>query len=316
MSSAARTFRIATRRSKMALAQTHAIIDALKAKAPQHAYELVEIVSDGCYDRFKGDLKQLGGKGAFTRALDVAILNGEADMAMHSMKDVPTDEDLAKGLVIGAAMPRGDIRDVAVCRQGESFVGLKAGAKVGTSSIRRAAQIKAHFPHLTIVPLRGNADTRIGKVDSKEVDAAILAKAGLERIGLEGRISEVFEPDMMMPSCAQGIVGVTCRADDEDLKALLKDINCEDSYTCLMAERAMLIDLGGNCHTPVGGYCEITKNRNLRLIALVASADGSTVIRGRAKMGFDEGVALGRDVAKQLLDQGAEKIIKDATPEA
>lgn len=297
----------------MALAQTNAVIDALKKVAPEHTYEIVEIVSDGCYERFKGNLKELGGKGSFTRALDGAILMGDADMAMHSMKDVPTDEDLAEGLCIAAAMARGDIRDVAVCRAGESFVGLPEGSKVGTSSVRRASQLQAHFPHLDVVPLRGNADTRIGKVDSKEVDAAILAKSGLERISLEGRISEVFEPDMIMPSCSQGVVGVVCRTEDADLRGLLSQISDEDSMTCLVAERAMLEKLGGNCHTPVGGYCEVTKNRNLRLIALVASADGKTVIRGREKLTYDNPVALGHAVAQKLLEQGAREIIDACT---
>lgn len=308
-----RTFRIASRRSKMALAQTNRVIDALKEVAPEHTYDIIEIVSDGCYDRFKGDLKELGGKGAFTKALDGAILGNDADMAMHSMKDVPTDEVLPDGLEIAAAMTRGDIRDVAVCREGQSFVGLKEGAKVGTSSIRRAAQIKAHFPHLNVVPLRGNADTRIKKVDDREIDAAILAKSGLERIGLAHRICEVFEPDMIMPSAAQGIVGVMCRSDDDDLKALLAKINDADTMACLTAERAMLTKLGGNCYTPVGGYCEVTKNKNLRLIALVSSADGATMVRGRAKLEYANPKTLGYTVADELIEQGAQKLIDACT---
>jgi len=308
-----RTFRIASRRSKMALAQTNRVIDALKEVAPQHTYNIIEIVSDGCYDRFKGDLKELGGKGAFTKALDAAILQNDADMAMHSMKDVPTDEILPEGLTIAAAMTRGDIRDVAVCREGESFVGLKEGAKVGTSSIRRAAQIKAHFPHLKVVPLRGNADTRIQKVDDRQIDAAILAKSGLERINLAHRISEVFEPDMIMPSAAQGIVGVMCRTDDIDLKTLLAQISDENTMTCLTAERAMLTKLGGNCYTPVGGYCEVTKNNNLRLIALVASEDGQTMVRGRNKLDYTSAKTLGYTVADELLAQGAQKLIDACT---
>ncbi len=311
-----RPLKIASRRSKMALVQTNLIIQKLKEIEPGLQCEIVEIVADGDYEKFKGAIKDLGGKGAFIKSLEVAILKGDADMAMHSMKDVPTDEDLPKGLKIAAVLKRSDIRDAAVCRQGEEFVALKEGAKVGTSSVRRASQLKAHFPHLEIVPLRGNADTRIQKVDDEEVDAAILARCGLQRIDAAHRISEVFEPDIMCPSAAQGIVGVECRTDDKELLALLAKMNHTDTFTCLMAEREMLKMLGGNCHTPVGGFCEITANRNLRLIAMVATPDGKTVLRGRAKMPFDQPLELGRAVAKQLLDQGAADIINKCSEAA
>lgn len=304
-----RTFRIASRRSKMALAQTNRIIAELKKVAPEHDYVIHEVVADGDYEKFKGDLKQIGGKGAFVKALEIDLLNGKADMAMHSMKDVPGDVDLPDGLVIPAMLARDDLRDAVICRAGETFVGLKAGARVGTSSVRRGAQLKMAFPHLDIVPLRGNADTRVAKVDAREVDAAILAVAGLRRIGLEHRISEVFEPDMMLPCVGQGVVGVECRADDAVVMELLGKINHGDTFTCITAERAMLKVLQGNCHTPIGGYCEITANRNLRLIALVSSLDGAEVMRGRNKMPFDKPVELGRAVAEELLAQGAKRLL-------
>lgn len=305
----ARTFRIASRRSKMALAQTNRIIAELKKVAPEHEYVIHEVVSDGDYEKYKGDLKQIGGKGAFVKALESDLLEGKADMAMHSMKDVPGDVDLPEGLVIPAMLERDDLRDAVVCRDGESFVGLKTGARVGTSSVRRAAQIRMAFPHLEVVPLRGNADTRVGKVDSGEVDAAILALAGLRRIGLENRVSEVFEPDTMLPCVGQGVVGVECKEDDAEAMALLARINHEETFACVTAERAMLKVLQGSCHTPIAGYCVVTANRNLRLIAMVSSMDGREVVRGRQKLAFEQVEELGQDVAQQLLEQGAKRLI-------
>ncbi|MCP5405623.1 MAG: hydroxymethylbilane synthase [Pseudomonadaceae bacterium] len=304
-----RTFRIASRRSKMALTQTNRIIAALKAVAPQHEYVIHEVVADGDYEKFKGDLQQIGGKGAFVKALEHDMLDGKADMAMHSMKDVPGDVDLPEGLVIPAVLERDDLRDAVVCRVGETFVGLKDGAKVGTSSVRRAAQLKMAFPHLDVVPLRGNADTRVGKVDSGEVDAAVLALAGLRRIGLEGRVSEVFEPDMMLPAVAQGVVAIECKADDKEALELLAKINHADTFACITAERAMLKALQGGCHTPIAGYCVITANRNLRLIAMVSSLDGKEVLRGRNKLPFEQAEELGRSVAEELLGQGARQLL-------
>lgn len=293
----------------MAMAQTNHVIRLLRAIAPEHEFVPHEVVSDGCYERFQGDLQTIGGKGAFVKALEIDMLEGRADMAMHSLKDVPGDVDLPDGLVIPCMLERQDLRDAAVCREGVSFVGLKAGSKVGTSSVRRAAQLKMNFPHLEVVPLRGNADSRVAKVDSGEIDAAILAASGLRRIGLEGRICEVFEPDVMLPAVGQGVVCVECRSGDAEVRALLERINHADTFTCVQAERSMLRVLQGGCHSPIAGYCELTANRNLRLIAMVSSLDGKTVVRARAKMAYTEAAALGRAVAEDLLDQGAAPLL-------
>lgn len=233
-------------------------------------------------------------------------------MAMHSLKDVPGDVDLPDGLTLGAVLQREDLRDAAVCRDGESFVALKPGSKIGTSSVRRAAQLKANFPQFEVVPLRGNADTRVGKVDSGEVDAAILALSGLRRIGLEGRVCEVFEPDVMMPALGQGVVCVEANAKDAELMALLAKINHTDTFACISAERALLKVLQGSCHTPIAGYCEVTGNRNLRLIAMVSSLDGNEVLRARAKMAYADPIALGEAVAADLLKQGAARLLSHA----
>lgn len=305
----ARTFRIATRRSKMALTQTQRIIGLLKAVAPEHEFVPFEVVSDGCYEKYKGDLQKIGGKGAFVKALELAMLAGDADMAMHSLKDVPGDMPLPDGLAIPCVLQREDLRDAVVCRSGESFVSLKPGSKIGTSSVRRAAQLHMNFPHLEPVPLRGNADTRVGKVDSGEVDAAVLAVAGLRRIALDARISEVLEPDVMLPAICQGVVCVETRSDDAEAMALLAKINHADTFACITAERAMLAALQGNCHTPIAGYCEVTANRNLRLIAMVSSTDGKEVLRARAKMPYADATALGEVVAADLLEQGAARLL-------
>jgi len=293
----------------MAMVQTHRIINLLKELAPEHDFVPHEVVSDGCYERFKGNLQQVGGKGAFVKALEVAIMDGEADMAMHSLKDVPGDVDLPHGLAIPCTLAREDLRDAAVCRPGESFVALKPGARVGTSSVRRAAQLHINFPHLEIVPLRGNADTRVAKVDAGEVDAAVLAVAGLRRIGLEGRISEVFEPDVMLPAIGQGVVCVETRADDPLAMDLLRRISHADTFACVTAERALLKRLQGDCHTPIAGYCEVTANRNLRLIAMVSGIDGKEVLRARAKMPYADATALGEAVADELLRAGAGRLL-------
>lgn len=303
----ARTFRIGTRGSKMAMVQTNQIIEALKQVSPEDHFEAKVIKTTG--DKFMGDLKKIGGKGAFVKEIERALLDGEVEMAMHSMKDVPGDVDLPEGLIIPAVLERHDIRDVVVCRVGETFVGLKEGAKIGTSAPRRASIINSAFPYLDVVPMRGAADTRVAKLDSGEVDALILAKSGLERIGYEKRISEVFEPDMMCPAIGQGIVGIECRENDKESLELLAKINHKDTFTCLTAERTMLRAMQGNCHTPIAGFCQVTKGGNLRMIAMIASPDGNTVLRAREKYTYDKAEELGAAIAELLFEQGARGIL-------
>ena len=313
VSPAGRTLVIATRRSKMALVQTRRIVELVEAQARQAGrgdrVTIREVVSDGCYERFQGNLQTLGGKGAFVKALECDVLAGTADLAMHSLKDVPTDNEMPEGLMLGCVLAREDLRDAVVCAPGVEFVALKPGARVGTNSVRRAAQLRANFPHLQVVPLRGNADTRVQKVDAGEVDAAILALAGLQRIGLAHRASAVLEPDVMLPAVGQGVVCVQCRTDDAGARAALAGLNDATTWACITAERAMLMALKGDCHTPIAGYCEVTKGGSLRLIALVASLDGQTIIRARGKGPLDQPEALGRMVADDLLAQGADRLL-------
>lgn len=303
--------RIATRASALAQVQARRVGDALAEKNPGLTYDLHFVTTTG--DKFMGDLSKVGGKGAFVKEIEDALLKQEADIAVHSMKDVPGE--LPAGLHIPAMLARNDLRDVIVCRTGETFLQLPHGARIGTSSLRRAAQLRSAFPYLTVVPLRGNVDSRLKKLDAREVDALVLAKAGLELLGAHARISDVLEPDMMCPAVGQGAIGVECRQNDAATNALLATISDADTVTCVNAERELLRTLGGSCHTPIAGFCQVTKGGNLRLIALVASLDGRTVLRARHKMTRDEAVVLGRAAGDDLLAQGAADIIRAAEAE-
>ena len=301
-----KTIRIATRESKLAQVQAHAVGKALVAKNPGLEYELHFVTTTG--DKFMGDLSKVGGKVAFVKEVDEAILRGDADIAAHSMKDVPTD--MPESLVIKAMLPRADIRDAIVCREKEDFANLAEGAVVGTSSVRRAAQIRYAFPHLEVKPVRGNVQTRLEKLRKGEYDALVLAKAGLDRLDLQHRISDVLEPDMMCPAVSQGAIGVECRSNDPEMIKLVESINDEPTWHCVNAERAYLDHLGGSCHTPIAGFVEITKGGNLRLIGLVASEDGKKILRTRHKLGYDEWQKLAKDAADDLFEQGAKAIIE------
>ena len=306
-----RTLRIITRKSPLARAQTDLVCNAIKKIEPDINIEIEAVMSDGCEERFDGDLKQEGGKGMFVKGLEKALLENKADIAVHSMKDVPTDEELPKGLEISAVLPRGDIRDVVICKEADSFAELKEGSRIGTCSPRRAAQIKAAFPGFKILPLRGNVDTRIQKMKDGEVDAIILAKSGLDRLGLSSEITDVLQPDLMCPSASQGIVGIECRQDDVNTKKILARINHEHTFMCLQAEREMLKILQGDCFTAVGAHCEVTlSGENLRMIAMVASIDGREIIWSRQKMAYGKHLEIGRATAEDLLAQGAEALIR------
>lgn len=308
----ARTIRIATRKSRMAQTQSRMIGDAIVKAFPDYSYELVLVVSTGDKSQaWHGDLSKDGGKGAFTKEIEEAVLSGHADIAMHCMKDVPTDIE-HPDLIFPAMLPRGDKRDVAVCRKGQAFEALKAGAKVGTSSVRRKAQLRKLFPYLEVLHFRGNADSRIEKLDNGEVDALMLSKAGVDVLGLQDRISTVFEPDLIMPCAQQGAVGAQCHKDNQEVIKILEVISHAETMTCITAERAMLKTLQGNCFSPIAGYCEVTKGGNLRMLALVSSLDGSQVIRSRVKLEGQDPVALGEAVAQDLLDQGAAELIAEA----
>lgn len=301
-------FRIATRKSKLAQIQANLVGDRLTKEG--HTYELVLLTSTGDKSqKTNGDLSKDGGKGAFVKEIQDAVASGEADIAVHSMKDVPSDFERPEGFVIPAVLERENHRDVIITRKGETFLMLENGSKIGTSSVRRGSQIRANFPYLEVVHYRGNVDSRIEKLDNGVVDAIILAQAGVERMGLMDRVDEVLESDVMMPAFGQGIIGIECKADAADVIAELKKINHQETFDCLTVERSITNALHGNCHTPMAGYCEFSAGGSLRVVALVSSEDGQTVIRSRFKEKDISPVELGEKVAKDLLAQGAKELI-------
>lgn len=310
MTGTKQTIKIATRQSKLAQAQAHLVGEALKKAHPGLGYELVFVTTTG--DKFMGDLAQVGGKQAFVKEIQQALLDGDADMAAHSMKDLPTDP--VENLEVAAVLERADIRDAVVCRPGEKFASLKEGSVVGTSSVRRQAQILNTFPHLRVKPVRGNVHTRLEKLEKGDFDALILAKAGLDRVNLAERITTVFEPDLMCPSVSQGAICVEIRADNHHARTLLEAINHPPTQRCVETERAFLDHLGGHCHTPIAGFVQITRNKNLRLIGLVASLDGKTILRTRHKHPYDDWQELAKAAADDLMQQGAAPLIAATEP--
>lgn len=298
--------RIATRKSPLALWQAHFVKDALQAAHPGLNVELVTFVT-------KGDiildtpLAKVGGKGLFVKELEVAILEGNADLAVHSMKDVPVDFPPGLGLV--TICEREDPRDAFVSNQYASLEQLPQGATVGTCSLRRQCQIKEARPDIVIKELRGNVGTRLGKLDAGEYDAIILAAAGLKRLKLEERIASFIEPEQSLPAVGQGAVGIECRLDDEHLHQLLAPLHHKDTATRVLCERAMNNTLEGGCQVPIGSY-SILQGDQIWLRALVGEPDGSQIIRGEVRGPRNDAENLGQQLAKTLLEQGAKDILE------
>ena len=264
------------------------------------AVEIVVVSTQG--DRIQDrTLALIGGKGLFTEEIEAGLLKGTLDLAVHSMKDMPTA--LPTGLVISAVLPRADPRDALIARGPRSVAELPRGAVVGTASLRRQAQLRAARPDLVVVPLRGNVQTRLRKLEAGEVQATFLAMAGLIRLGLEGVVSAVLEPEEMLPAVAQGAIGIECRADDAPVLDLLARINHAPTLTSITAERAFLGALDGSCRTPIAALAELS-GPSLRLRGLVASPDGSAVDRietaGAAADSAALGAAAGRDLRSRL----------------
>jgi hydroxymethylbilane synthase len=292
--------RIGTRGSPLALRQAELASAALAAARPELAeagvLEVVVIRTTG--DRLTDrPLADLGGKGLFCKEIEAALLAQEIDVAVHSMKDLPTW--LPGGLIIGAVLEREDPRDALIAKSASSLDALPSGAAVGTASLRRKAQLLARRPDLRITTLRGNVQTRLSKVEAGEVDATLLALAGLKRLGLEHLASVVLAPDELLPAVGQGAIGLECRAKDEAVRALLSEIDHAASSLCVHAERALLDALDGSCHTPIAGYAEIADGR-LRLRALIARPDGSECLRAERTGPPREGVILGREAGLEL----------------
>jgi hydroxymethylbilane synthase len=260
----------------LALAQCRAFVARLRAaEAALDAHELQVITSgDRIQDR---PLSEVGGKGLFVKEIEEALLDGRADFAVHSMKDVPGT--LPSGLVLGCVPSREDARDALVAPKHGTLDALPRGGRVGTSSLRRMVAISTYRPDLKVVPLRGNVDTRLRKLDSGACDAIVLARAGLVRLGLEARATQVLSIEVSLPAPGQGALGVECRADDAAIRALLARVHDVEAAICVAAERAVLLAVGGDCTTPLGAYAERASG-SLRIGAFVAGQDGSKVRHG------------------------------------
>ncbi|WP_042384134.1 hydroxymethylbilane synthase [Streptacidiphilus melanogenes] len=301
--------RIVTRSSPMALAQVERVRSLLAERHPRLVTEVVPVTTSG--DRWLGALSALGGKGAFTKEVDAALLAGEADLAVHCLKDMPGDRPLPEGTAVAAYLPRDDIRDAVVQPRGLRLDQLPAGARIGTSSVRRIAQLAAAYPELECVPIRGNANSRLAKLDAGEYDALLLAVSGLERIGQAERITEVLEPDGMCPPIGAGILALQCRADDGATVDAVAALNHAPTWREAAAERMMLHALQGHCNSPIAGYARAEEDGRLSLRARVFTPDGKRVLEAHEWAGALSPEELGMATALALLRQGARELIDE-----
>ncbi|QSB55529.1 hydroxymethylbilane synthase [Acinetobacter calcoaceticus] len=301
-----KTLKIATRQSPLALWQAEYIRARLQELHPDLTVELVKFVTQG--DKILDTpLAKIGGKGLFVKELEAALLDGRADLAVHSMKDVPMA--LPEGLTLAVICEREDPLDAFVSNQFEKFADLPQGAKVGTSSLRRKSQILKQRPDLQIIDLRGNVGTRLGKLDDGQYDAIILASAGLKRLGLSERIRHCLAPDISLPAVGQGALGLECRAADSEVLALIQPLLHEETDVCVRAERAFNAYLEGGCQVPIAGYATL-QNGQIHIEGRVGSADGQTLLRAELTDEASNAQQLGENLARNLLDQGAGELLK------
>jgi len=302
-----RTLRVGTRASTLARTQTGVVVDALGLPV-----EIITIVTEG--DRSAEALTQLGGTGVFVSALRAALLADEIDVAVHSFKDLPTAA--ADGIALAAVPRREDPRDALVARDGLTLGGLPAGARVGTGSPRRVAQLNALGLGLEIVGLRGNVDTRLGKVTSGELDAVVLAYAGLRRLGRQGEVTEVLDPLQVLPAPAQGALAIECRASDAGALSLLAVLDDPDTRAAVAAERALLAALEAGCSAPVGALAEIAEGDDgpeIFLRGSVTALDGSDAVRLSATGPTTDAEGVGQRLAAELIAVGADQIMESST---
>ena len=296
-----KSLRIATRKSPLALWQSEHVADLLRAAHPGLAVELVPMSTRGdeVLDR---SLAAIGGKGLFLKELELAMLRGEADCAVHSLKDVPMAVDAP--FALPAFLERADYADAFVSNDHAGLDALPRGAHVGTSSLRRQAQLRARRPDLALGDLRGNVNTRLAKLDAGDYDAIVLACAGLERLGLGPRIRDRLDAPDWLPAPAQGVIAIECRDDDAETLALCRALDHAATRECAEAERALNQALHGSCHVPVAAFAR-REGDGLLLQALVGSERDGRIVRAEATAGIAEGEMLGRDVARRLLEAGA-----------
>lgn len=301
-----RIFRIATRKSPLALWQANHIKHELLKKSPDIHIELLPMLTSG--DRFlKDKLQAQGGKGLFVKELEEALLDGRADFAVHSTKDVPVT--LPAGLTLATICKRDNPLDAFLSTHHNSLESLPEGAVVGTASLRRQSQLLVHRPDLQIKTLRGNINTRLEKLRAGEYDAIILAAAGLERMGFTGHIKEWLSEDAMLPACGQGALSIECRSEDTEVQLLLEGLNDPLTAACVHAERLVNAKLGGNCHVPLAVYCKPTADQQLRLQAKVLSFDGKQCIQAAQTGSLEDALIMADEVSNRLLSLGAEALL-------
>jgi hydroxymethylbilane synthase len=304
--SGASSLRIATRQSRLALWQAQHVAGKLREAHPGLAVELVPMTTQG--DRIVDrSLAEVGGKGLFIKELEIAISEGRADIAVHSMKDVPSD--MPPGMTLAAMLPRADPHDAFVSLRHEHFSALPQGARVGTSSLRRQCQLKYARPDLQLLTLRGNVETRLRKLQEGQYDAIVLAAAGLIRLGLEDRITHRFDLEQFVPAVGQGIIGIECREDDARSIELVRALNDELARQCCETERAFALRLQGSCQSPIAGHAQVSGGQ-VQLRGVVGSPDGQEIYRGVHSGAIADLHAVGIALADRLLDAGARALLE------
>jgi hydroxymethylbilane synthase len=302
-----RVFRVGTRGSRLSLIQTQLVLNRLRGLNQGLEFEVVKIRTLGDWEQTRS-LFYLDRKGVFEREIDEAIFRGAVDFGVHSLKDVPVEG--REGLVLAAVPPRGSPYDALVARGSASLWDLPRGAVIGTSSLRRAAELRAVRPDLRVRPIRGNVDTRLAKLDAGEYDALVLAEEGLRRLGLEDRVSQRLLPPSFLPAAGQGALGVVAREDDSELLGLLKQIEDPPSRAEVTAERALISILGGGCRVPIGALARVEGER-LSLEASILSIDGGRSIHHRAEDVVTDPLSLAQRVARALIKQGAKELMDE-----
>jgi len=298
--------RIATRKSPLARIQAEAVRQKLFAAFPKMAIEIVPMNTSGDANT-TAVLADIGGKGLFTKELEESLLGNKIDIAVHSLKDMETH--LPSNLIMAATLEREDPGDALVAPGAKTISNLPKGASVGTSSVRRTALLRILRPDLNIVPFRGNVTTRLAKLDKGEVDATILAIAGLKRLNMEGRATEIFNTEHFIPAVGQGIIAIECREDNNVVRDMLQAINHSPTYIAATTERSMLAVLDGSCRTPIGGYARF-EGEALRIDAIIASKDGSSHVRASRTGNAKDALGIGQDIARELLENGGRECLK------
>lgn len=302
-----KSLRLGTRGSKLALWQAEHVANELKKSHPDLKVELKIIKTTG--DKILDiALSKIGDKGLFTKEIEKELLDGNIDMAVHSMKDLPTQ--LETGLCIGAVLSRENPADVLISSRSYTFGNLPVGAKIGTSSLRRIAQLKNLRPDLIFIEIRGNVETRIRKMQEENLDGIVLAYAGVKRLGMESSISEVLPYETILPAVGQGVIAIEIRQDDPEVVAFLQVINDRDAYLSSLAERAFLKELEGGCQVPIASLAEVKDDR-ISMRGLIAALDGSQVFSSNQEGSSGEAELLGQQLARYLLNSGADRIMED-----